>query len=188
MEPLSNVSSWNEVEELRQLLHELQEREVSSSEEFVSSREERDKLQRENKQLEYELAQSWARCEDVSNKLKWAIEGAEFEKYHFVEAECAKWEARELRLVAELEAARAQCDVPSDKTQELLSLHSSCSSLSNSLPVQMSTVVDTLTSQSNLTFVVSTDLTHPPMDPTMAAFVPQPESSVHTISNGSLFP
>ena len=108
-----------EVEELRQSLHEVQEREVSSNEELVSSREEQDKLQRENEQLAHELAQSQARCEDVSNDLKRVIESVELERYHFIEAEHAKWEARELRLVAELEAASALRDVPSDRAHDL---------------------------------------------------------------------
>jgi len=167
-----------EVEELRQSLHESQEREVSSNEELVSSREERDKLQRENEQLECELAQSRARCEDVCNELKCAIEGAELERYRFVEAERAKWEARELRLVAELKAVQAPRDVSSNKAQEPLSLHSSCSSLNSPSPTQRSTVVDTLTSQSDLT-VVSTCS---PMDPTAAAFVPQPEGTDYSLS------
>ena len=167
-----------EVEELRQSLHESQEREVSSNEKLVSSREERDKLQRENEQLECELAQSRARCEDVCNELKCAIEGAELERYRFVEAERVKWEAREMRLVAELEAARAPHDGASDKAREQLSLHSSCSSLNSPSPVQMCTVVDTFTSQSDPT-VVSTS---PSMDPTAVAFVPQPEGTDYSLN------
>jgi len=100
--------------------------------------------------------QSWVQCKDIGNELKWAIEGAELEKYRFVEAEHTKWEAREMRLVAELETALPPCDVLSDKAQESLSLHSSCNFLNNLLPVQMFTVVDTLTLQNNLMFTVST--------------------------------
>ena len=175
-----------EVEELRQSLHEVQEREVSSNEKLVSSREERDKLQHENEQLAHELAQSRARCKDVSNDLKRVLESVELERYRFVEAECAKWEARELRLVDELEAARAPQDVPSDRARDLLSLHSSCSSLNSPTPVQMTTVVDVPMSQSaDPMFVMSV---HTSMDPTVAAFVLQPVSSVSSVYNGNLFP
>ena len=79
-----------EVEELHQSLHEAQEREVSSNEELVSSHEEWDKFQHKNEQLTHELAQSRARCEDVSDDLKQVVESVELERYHFVDGERAK--------------------------------------------------------------------------------------------------
>jgi len=122
----------------------------------------------------------------VSNDLKRVIKSVEFERYRFAEAERAKWEAKELRLVVELEAAHAPQDVPSDRVHDLLSLHSSCSSLNSPTPMQMTTVVEMSTSQSaDLMFVMSA---HTLMDPTVAAFVLQPVSSVSSVYNGNLFP
>ena len=43
--------------------------------------------------LAHELAQIPAQWEDVSNDLKRVIESVELERYRFVEAERAKWEA-----------------------------------------------------------------------------------------------
>jgi len=96
-----------EVEELCRSLHEAQENEVSYNEELYASREERDNLQRENEQLVHELAQRRVRCEDVTSELTRVVESTELARHRFVEAERVEWEAREVRLVAELEAARA---------------------------------------------------------------------------------
>ena len=91
---------------------------MNCNEELYASREERDKLQRHNEQLECELDESRARCEEFESELKRVLEGAELERYRFVEAERAKWEAREVRLVAEFEEARAsRTAVLSDKYQ-----------------------------------------------------------------------
>ena len=50
------------------------------------------------------------------------LEGAELERYCFVEAECNKLEVSEIRLVAELNVARApHTQVLSNKVPELLS-------------------------------------------------------------------
>ena len=40
------------------------------------------------------------------SELKWVLEGAELECYHFIEEVYVKWEAREVKLIMELEEKR----------------------------------------------------------------------------------
>ena len=100
--------------ELRQSLHDAQEREVSSHNELLhKSRTEYDELKSqydyvviEKETLSIELTDYRARYEQTCAELRRVKESAETERYRALDEERVKWERREATLYAQLERAR----------------------------------------------------------------------------------
>ena len=102
-----------EVIELRQSLHEAQEREVSSNELLHKSRGEYNELksaydvvEHESERLTSNLDEYRARYEQTREELSRLRDTAEGERHRALEEERVKWERREATLYAQLEIAR----------------------------------------------------------------------------------
>ena len=103
-----------EVIELRQSLHEAQEREVSSNELLHKSRGEYNELksaydvvEHESERLMSNLDEYQARYEQTREELSRLRDTAEGERHRALEEERVKWERREATLYTQLEIARA---------------------------------------------------------------------------------
>ena len=109
-----------ESSELRQSLHNAQEREVSSNELLHKSHTEYDELKShydnvvlERETLSMELINYQAWYEQTCTELKRVKETAETEKYPALDEERVKWERREATWYAQLERARTTVSGPS---------------------------------------------------------------------------
>ena len=102
-----------EASELRQLLHDAQEREVSGNELLNESRTEYNELKfeydevlNEREELRNELTDYRARYEQTCEELRRVRENAESERYRALDEERVKWERREAMLYAHIEKVR----------------------------------------------------------------------------------